>query len=279
MTEKEKVTVLEPSNLETIDEAVYNWVNEELNIFANTNRGWAKVPVIWVSAERAVQSKANKSLRDKEGALIFPIITIERTDVEKDLSFKGSVQANVFPVKDYRGGSIPSTRVINQNKTKNFQNADAKRTYGQINFKVEPKNEKIVYTHRSVPMPTYVKTIYKIMLRGEYQQQINEMSQPFMVYTGGINSFILKNNGYRYEAFMEPSFTQDNNVANLDVEERIYQTSVDIRVLGILLGSGDNQEKPRIVERENAVEFKQPRERVVMQDDPTHPDNWGKYRE
>ena len=113
MTEKEKVTVLEPSNLETIDEAVYNWVNEELNIFANTNRGWAKVPVIWVSAERAVQSKANKSLRDKEGALIFPIITIERTDVEKDLSFKGSVQANVFPVKDYRGGSIPSTRVIN----------------------------------------------------------------------------------------------------------------------------------------------------------------------
>ena len=279
MTEKEKVTVLEPSNLETIDEAVYNWVNEELNIFANTNRGWAKVPVIWVSAERAVQSKANKSLRDKEGALIFPIITIERTDVEKDLSFKGSVQANVFPVKDYRGGSIPSTRVINQNKTKNFQNADAKRTYGQINFKVEPKNEKIVYTHRSVPMPTYVKTIYKIMLRGEYQQQINEMSQPFMVYTGGINSFILKNNGYRYEAFMESSFTQDNNVANLDVEERIYQTSVDIRVLGILLGSGDNQEKPRIVERENAVEFKQPRERVVMQDDPTHPDNWGKYRE
>jgi hypothetical protein len=279
MTEKEKVTVLEPSNLETIDEAVYNWVNEELNIFANTNRGWAKVPVIWVSAERAVQSKANKSLRDKEGALIFPIITIERTDVEKDLSFKGSVQANVFPVKDYRGGSIPSTRVINQNKTKNFQNADAKRTYGQINFKVEPKNEKIVYTHKSVPMPTYVKTMYKIMLRGEYQQQINEMSQPFMVYTGGINSFILKNNGYRYEAFMESSFTQDNNVANLDVEERIYQTSVDIRVLGILLGSGDNQEKPRIVERENAVEFKQPRERVVMQDDPTHPDNWGKYRE
>jgi len=279
MTKKEKVTIIEPSNLETIDTAVFNWVNEEINAFANTNRGWTKVPVIWASAERAHQSKSSKSLRDKEGALVFPIITVERTNVEKDLAFKGAVQANIFPQNDYRGGSIPLTKVINQDKTKNFQNADAKRTYGQINFKVEPKNEKMVYIHKSVPMPVYIKTIYKITLRGEYQQQVNEMSQPFMVSTGGINSFILNNDGHRYEAFLESSYSQENNASSLEEEERVYQTSVDLRVLGTLVGAGNNQEKPRIVERENAVEFKQPRERVVMSDDPTHPDNWGKYRE
>lgn len=275
----EKITTIEPSTLETIDTAVYDWVNDQMNVFANTNRGWAKVPVIWVSAERAHQSKSNKSLRDKEGALVFPIITVERTSVEKDLAFKGAVQANVFPNSDYRGGSIPLTREINQVKTKNFQNADSKKTHGQINFKVEPKNEKIVYTHKSIPMPTYVTAMYKILLRGEYQQQINEMSQPFMVSTGGINSLVLSNSGYRYEAFLQPSYAQDNNAASLDIEERIYQTSVELKVLGVLVGADANQEKPRIVERENAVELKFNRERTITRDDPTHPDNWGKYRE
>jgi len=278
-SKKEKVTILEPSNLETIDSAMFEWVNDEVNVFSNTNRGWKKIPVIWVSAERAHQVKSDKGLRDKEGALIFPIITLERTSVEKDLAFKGSLQANVFPDRDYRGGSIPLTTVINQRKTQNFQNADAKKTYGQLNFKVEPKNNKIVYTHKIIPLPVYVTAMYKILIRGEYQQQMNEMSQPFMVSTGGINSFILRQNGHRYEGFIQSSYNQENNVADMGEDERIYQTSIDVKVLGTLIGSGDNQEKPRIVERENAVELKFPRERVIMGDDPTHPDNWGKYRE
>jgi len=278
-SKKEKVTTLEPSNLETIDASIFDWVNDEVNVSSNTNRGWKKVPVIWVSAERAHQVKSDKSLRDKEGALIFPIITVERISVEKDLAFKGSLQANIFPINDYRGGSIPLISVINQNKTKNFQNADAKKTYGQLNFKVEPKNNKIVYTHKTIPMPVYVTAMYRIILRGEYQQQINEMSQPFMVSTGGINSFILHQTGHRYEGFLQSSYTLENNAANIGDEERIYQTSIEVKVLGTLIGGGANQEKPRIVERENAVEFKFSRERVIMGDDPTHPDNWGKYRE
>ena len=100
-----------------------------------------------------------------------------------------------------------------------------------------------------------------------------------MVATGGINSFILRQNGHRYEAFLQPSYSQENNIADMGVEERIYQTSIEVKVLGSLIGSGNNQEKPHIVERENAVEFKFSRERVIMGDDPTHPDNWGKYRE
>lgn len=279
MADNEKVTVLEPSNLENIDMALFEWVNEYINAFATTNRGWGKTPVIWASSERAHQSKRDKGLRDKEGALILPLITMERTGVEKDLSFKGSLQANIFPTDDYRGGSIPLDRTINQVKTKNFQNADAKRNYGQLNFKVKPKNNKVVYTYRSIPMPVYVTANYKIMLRAEYQQQINELSQPFMVATGGINSFILEQNGHRYEGFMQSPYSQENNVASMNEEERIYQTSIEIKVLGYLIGGGNNQEKPRIVERENAVEYKFPRERVVVGDIPTHKNNWGRYRE
>jgi len=268
MADKETIINLQPSNLENIDAAIFNWVNEKLNIFATSNRGWEKAPVIWVSAERAFQSKRDKGLRDAEGALILPLISVERTSVAKDLAFKGSLQANIFPRNDYKGGSIPLDRVINQVKTKNFQNEYAKREYGQLNFKVKPINKQVVYTYRSIPMPVYVTVMYKIMLRAEYQQQINELSQPFMVATGGINAFILRERGHRYEGFMQPSYEQENSVGDMGDEERMYQTGIEIKVLGYLIGGEGNQKTPQIVERENAVKVKLPRERVILGETP-----------
>lgn len=77
-----------PSTLETVDFSVYDLVNDSFNLFSQTNEGFKKVPVIWVTAERAYQIKKNKELRDLEGSLIYPIIYIERTASTKDPSKK-----------------------------------------------------------------------------------------------------------------------------------------------------------------------------------------------
>ena len=66
----------EPSTLETIDRAVFNYINT-LNLFATTNKGWRQVPVIWSTAERSFHSKKNQDIRDKQGALILPLISIK----------------------------------------------------------------------------------------------------------------------------------------------------------------------------------------------------------
>ena len=63
----------------------------------------------------------------------------------------------------------------------------------------------------------------------------------------------------------------------METDERKFETSLDIKVLGYLLGSGKNEEKPTVIIRENAVEVKIPRERVVLGDIPEHTDD-GKYR-
>ena len=39
------------------------------------------------------------------------------------------------------------------------------------------------------------------------------------------------------------------------------------------MGKGDNQDQPKVVVRENAVEFRMPRERVISGDDPEHDDD------
>ena len=280
-------TIIAPSTLETIDQALYDWIDKEANIFSTTNKGWKKSPVIWMSSERSHQVKNRKELRDDNGALILPLITVSRASVVKDPQNKGIFQANIPPAADYRGGSITINRRINQDKTANFANADVKRkgryasdgkaARDQITF--PSKNEKVVYQSMSIPLPVYVDVEYEITLRAEYQQQMNEMVTPFVTKTGGINYFLLEKDGHRFESFIDQRFSQDNNVSSLQADERMYQTTVKIKVLGYLIGEGKNQAKPKVVIRENAVEVKIPKERVIYGDIPQDIDKRGFYRD
>jgi hypothetical protein len=63
-------------------------------------------------------------------------------------------------------------------------------------------------------MPVYLDITYSIMIRTEYQEQMNDLVTPFMTRTGGINYFIAKHDGHRFESFIQSDFTQDNNFIN-----------------------------------------------------------------
>ena len=82
---------IEPSTIETIDLAIYDWLDKTVNIHTNTNRGWKKTPVIWVAAERAHQIKFDRTLRDVNGNFILPAITIQRENITKtNITISGS---------------------------------------------------------------------------------------------------------------------------------------------------------------------------------------------
>jgi len=50
---------LQPSSLETIDVGLFKYVDENLNLHTKTNKGFEKVAVIWLGAERSYQIKNN----------------------------------------------------------------------------------------------------------------------------------------------------------------------------------------------------------------------------
>lgn len=256
------VVTFEPSTIETVDMAMFEWLSEDMDLHTTTNRGFKKVPVIWVSAERAYQSKKSKEMRDKEGALILPLISLERSGFAKDPANKGVAWSHIPPHPDVKGGAFEITRQIKQDKTANFANADSKKSTGQINFPT--KNEKIVYETITIPFPVSINANYVIKLRTEYQQQMNTLLQPFMTRTGNINYFKIKKDGHVYEAFIDSDFTSDSNVEDMGEDARMYESQISIRVLAYLVGEGANQESPSIVRRQNAVEVKIPRERTIL---------------
>lgn len=260
--------VMMPSTLEDIDTALYDYINKTLNIHSTNNKGFEKVPVIWVSAERSYQIKHDKGLRDKNGSMILPVITVERTLTTKDLSRKGGVYGNAILTNnnDKQGGVITIARRIVQDKTQDNANADAKRLTGQTNY--PRKNGKVVYETATIPLPIYVDVTYKIGIRTEYQQQMNEIMTPFLNTGRGINYFTMLRNKHKYEGFVDSQFSMESNQASLGDEERKYETSVDIKVLGHIIGDDKNQKLPKIVWRQNFVDIKIGRERVVWGDKP-----------
>ena len=269
----------EPSTLESIDTAMYKYIDEVLDLYATTNKGLEKTKVLWLGSERAFQVKNDKELRDSAGKLILPLITVHRDSVSKDAAFKGAFQANVFEHPDFKGGAISISRKINHEKTRNFANADSNRVTRGGNQTNRTINSKIVYQETIIPAPVYVAVTYTITLRTEYQQQMNTLSTPFMTKTGNINSFMLKNDNYRYEAFIQPDFSETKNLDNLAEEERMFETKVQIKVQGYLVGEGDNREKPKAIIRESRVKVRISRERVVVGDKIPWKDKDSDYRD
>jgi len=279
VSEVEEIPFL-PSTIETIDVGFYNWVNESLDLHANTNSGWKKVPCLWLSAERAFQIKNDKDLRDSAGKLKLPLITVTRESMVKDPSFRGTHYAHLPENGDYKGGATIVSRRIVQDKTRNFANADKARELKSGDETGKSNNKKVVYETIEMPVPTYVTCNYKIAIRTEYLQQMNELVTPLITRTGGVNHFLFSNDGHRFEAFIQQDFNPDSNITNLGEDERYFQTQISIKVLGYLMGEAGNREKPKVVVRENYVEVKMSRERVMIGDQlPWNTVNKQKYRQ
>lgn len=257
------------SDLEDVDFAMYKFVDEALDIRVQTNKGFKKVPVIWSGQERAHNIKDDKINRDKSGMVVLPVVSIERVSVKKDEDSRVIPYAKVDPVGDLKGGYLTVNRVIKQDKTSNFARADAFRKEGQINFPIyrNKKNKKIVYETLTIPIPIYVNIGYKIVLRTEYQEQMNDLLTPFIRVSNAHKRVIIQNNSNQYEAFIQEDYSIDNNISGYEADERKYETSLEINVFGYLIGDGKNQKQPRVVRRENQVQIRFARERIVMQDD------------
>ena len=257
-------TPVQPSTIENIDTGLYEWVRG-LKLSSITNDGFKKAPVIWLGTERAFQIKNNKEIRDSVGKLKLPLITLNRDSISKDPNFKGSFQANLYEKGDYRGGTITIKRKIKQNKTRNFANADSARARNGDETR-RKENKKIVYEWLTIPIPVYVTMMYTVVIRTEYQQQMNDLLAPFITTTGQINSFVFENEGWDYEAFIQQEFAENKNVDNLGEEERMFETKIQIKVLGYLIGEGINRVKPNISPRENQVQVRIGRERTIVGD-------------
>jgi hypothetical protein len=261
---QDKIIPLKPSTIETIDLAIYDLIDNKFDLHTKANDGFKKVPVLWISPERAYHIK-RKDIRDSVGKLKLPLITIQRKSFEKDFAFKGGYQAHDYPTTgqgDYTKHPRPVAKRIMQRSTRKFSSTISNLKSNEHHSPIE--SPKVVYEELYMPIPVWVKVGYTITLSTEYQQQMNDLVTPFATKTGQLNALFARYDGHRYETFIEGSMAQENNSSNLGEEERKFKTTIELRVLGYLLGDGENEEAPKIIKKESIVDVKISRERVIV---------------
>ena len=277
---------LTPSTIETIDRSLFTWLGEELNVHATTNKGWKKVPVLWQSAERAYHIKHNKELRDSTGALKLPLISVERASITKSLTDKGghyaalpeNINYSTSDLTSVKGGVRQINRRISQKKTANLAN---ERVHKSSELRETSPNTKVVYESIIIPLPVYINVVYNIVVRADYQQQINEIISTFVTKpnSSGINSVVLRADGHWYEAFIDGNHSVSSNANDMGESELTYEARISIKVLGYVLGSDKNDDTPKITVKENAIDIKISRERVATGEINPYLDTDEDYRE
>ena len=278
---------IKPSNLENIDTAMFKFVDEQLDLSSTTSDGFKKVPVIFASAERAFLSKKSVEGRDNDGTLNLPLISIERTNVEKDIRKSTSFYGPTGLFMDAVHGSyIKINRKIVEDKTNNYAIADnvknqggVRRTPGGQPYFPNKTNKKIVTVSYYVPRPVSIMVNYSVVVKANYIQQMNQLTQPFMTVGDYAKVVKISNNDHYYEAFLGGMYAAQNNSKSFTDSERIYMTTITFNVLGYLMGEGDNQIRAKVIKRENAVEVKIPRERVIIGDTQQFDPSSGFYRD
>lgn len=254
------------SSFETIDMAVFTWLDEELDIHATSNDGIRKVPINWFSRERSYQIKVEKDDRDSNGILDFPQIQLTRTTTKLSDANSRPIPGLIRKGQDYKNNQFGFWKKVNQIKTKNFANAKAKRIYGQPTYKL--KTNEVVNDWVFVPYPAYYDITYELSMKALYMQQINEMAAPFhrRITPYNTKAFVINYGGFRYEAFIEPDLGFTSNAPNIDEAERTFEAKFVLKVLGYTTTSGVNQKTPNTVYRDGPAKVRLMRERVMVGD-------------
>ena len=266
------------STLETIDRAFYKWITESMEIFATYPDGWKQVPVLWAGAERTFQTKNDANLRDSNGNINLPVMTVERTSVNKEK--RGSYYSNIMA--DSRGGTSNAfviAKKISAAETTKYSAAKNTTQNTKSPYYIRKNNNKVVYESYTLPPPIHVNVLYKILIKAQYQQQINEILTPILKYPGQINGFIIGQQPHKYEAFIATDYTANNNITSMGDDEKMYETAIEIRLLGYLLNDDKNSEYLEVEKKQSVVEVRMPRERILIGDKHPNEDDGRFYKE
>jgi hypothetical protein len=255
---KEEVNVY-CAKIEDFDYVIYDWINEDLNIFADTQTGWRKVPVVFASPESFVFSKESPDTRDQNGTLNYPIISIEKKTVSKPNQHDGNMAVNQWGAPR-PGGAVEVAQKLSQYTNSKFMNRNSYNNTGLNNRKHKDKNN--VYQIISIPQPSFIEISYEITIVANFHQQLNQIMSPFITKYGNINYFSKERNGWSYELFIEEQFSQESNVADFSAEERLFKSKMQIKVKGYILEK-ENSDTTNVSIKETTIEFKFKKEYVL----------------
>ena len=212
--------------LETVDSAVTDYFNKKLNIHVDAEKGnRKKVEAIWALGERWKITRKN-NFKDANGTLILPLMSIKRTDINRDPGFGGLGQETAY------------ITIVTENhpKTSNIQNlVKQRKIFGYSELTQEP-----VRTILTIPYPDFCTVSYEISIWSQYETQMNEILEKiFYSYDyKRTSSFLMpvdydgvspKGGSNYFVGFKDGNVTPQSNTEDITDQERVIKYTYTIR--------------------------------------------------
>ena len=141
--------------IQDIDEAVFYYFDNVIQPFVYQNGERRNVPIIYGSPERWKSFQRDGYYRDADGAVMLPIIVIQRNTITKDRSTYNKLDAN-----------MPNLYGTFQ---KEFNSKNAYSNFNLLN------NRKPVKHFKAVAVPDFVTLEYSCIIQTYYMEQLNKV--------------------------------------------------------------------------------------------------------
>lgn len=259
--------------IEDIDRAVFKLFDEKLNFQTTQKKESKKVPVVFASGERFALTRRKNPIRDKNNALILPLISIIRSDIDFSADQKGKGTAISFmnqPSYTVKRRLSKQDRnyqnVINKSGITNQPNVSSRRAFslndivpgnvarpgeqasrrngnnisfaaqsGQINLNADLGNN--IFEIIDIPYPEFIAVTYEVTFWTQYITQANQLMETLIFNFDGQGQEIAINTdaGYELVAFFDKTFNNGSNFDNYSDDERVVKNSINLTIPGYML--------------------------------------------
>lgn len=257
--------------IEDIDRAVFHLFDQVISFETEEKGQSRKVPVIFSTGERFALTRRKNPIRDKNNALILPLISIMRNEIDvspNQHGFKTAIsyadQPGYYIKKRVAKTDRQYQNIINKLGIKNQENVSSRsnflkndispgniaknesvasrrngknNSFFQQNINLSDQIDKNIYEIIEIPYPIFTAIKYTAIFWSQYNVQANQMLQTLLrKFPGQSHEIPIKTlAGFELVIFFDDNFTPDTNFESYSDEERLIKYSINFTVPGYIL--------------------------------------------
>ena len=195
--------------LEDIDGAIMYYFQNVIQPYVIQNDQRIEVPIIYGSPERWKSVQKDGYYKDKNGAIMLPLLMFKRNDIVKNRSIANKLDAN--------------SPFNYQTFTKNYNKQNFYSNFNILNNRIPVK------TYYAVVIPDYVTINYSCVIQTYYMDQMNKIVEAINYAS---DSYWGNPQRYQFKAMIDSISTPVELVTN---NNRSVKATFDIKVNGYII--------------------------------------------
>lgn len=223
--------------IEDVDRALFKLFNQDLPLYYERDGEQIRVPCIFAGGERAMILRRKQPLRDRQGALVLPLVSILRNGIDQSAEKAiGPGTGQLTLQKRLAPEDRIFKRQANQSNLTNQDNVVESR-YKGANSSLEI-TERNMFEIITMPNPRFFTATYDVTFWAQYLSQMNNLVEALITSYNNQTARTFKietDKGYWFIATVDSSLSDSNNFDGYGDDERSIKTSFSITVTGYII--------------------------------------------